>query len=493
MGFLKSTSSYTVKKGTFIPQSVREKNAAQKKPLFLHTKKRLALPAKPHYLALPVGVLMLIVGFFAIDSLPAQSLPATPVVVITTEEPYQHTTLSFGSEAALSDHQTFKKASQAFIENQTSFLALDGTEQTISLYQEGALVFETAVEKVPSAHSWFLAPSGLYRVTSKEEKSYDAVNKTYYTNVVRFDKNFLIHGTVETAAGEVIEEPTRAGSKLSDAAAADLLVLAGNDLPVLVHTPRTNHNDSFGYQLNGPRVAARSFLAADVDSDITLFSRDETTVVPIASLTKLMTVVVAAEEYDLSSRIKVSQERYVTTLVPRLQGKYEANLFSLLQLLMVESSNEAAEVIASHMGRDAFIAKMNEKAAALGMSDTVFTDPSGLDNTNVSSASDLLILTRYISERHPFVWSVSMGEVEEFTPSEEFLHLDNFNEVDDLDNIVGGKIGETEAARQTSVSIHTYTLNGEERRVAIIVLGTEARNDNVKIVDRFIRQQYAVE
>ncbi len=493
MGFLKSTPSHTVKKGIFIPQVIKDKEAAKRRTLFLPSQTRLALPTRPHYLALPVGALMLVVGFFAIDSLPAQALPATPVVVITTEEPYQHTTLSFGPEEALSNHATFKKAAQAFIENDTSFISLDGTEKTISLYQDGELVFETAIEQVPSAHSWFLAPSGLYRVANKNEKSYDAVNKTYYKNVVRFDKNFLIHGNVENTAGEVVEEPTRAGSKISDSAAADLMVLAGNGVPVLVHTPTAQSDTTFSYQLSGPRVQARSFLAADVDSGIELFGSGETMVVPIASLTKLMTVVVAAEEYDLSSRIKVSQERYVTTLVPRLQGKYEANLFSLLQLLMVESSNEAAEVIASHMGREAFITKMNEKASALGMSDTVFTDPSGLDNTNVSTAKDLLTLTRYISQRHPFVWAVSMGEVEEFTPSEEFLNLDNFNEVEQLTNILGGKIGETEAARQTSVSIHSYTLNGEARRVAIIILGTEARNDNVKAVDRFIRQQYAVE
>jgi len=485
--------SYTVKKGTFIPQAIKDREARKRRPVLSRLQPRLSLPARPAYMALPAAALALVIGFFAFEYVPAQSLPATPLVVVTTDEPYQHTALSFGLLPTLAAHETFEKAEQAFAANNTSFVAIDGTEGTIAVYQNGEPVFETTIEQAPSTHSWFQAPSGLYRVTSTEDRRFDAINKTYYSHVVRFDKNFLIHGAIETVDGVVVNESTRTGLKISDAAAADLQVLIKNEWPVLVHTPETAPQDQFVYQLNGPRLQARSYLAADVASGVELFGSAEDLQVPIASLTKLMTVVVAAEEYDLTSRIRLTQEQYVTTLVPRLQGRYEANLFSLLQLLMVESSNEAAEVIASHMGRDAFIAKMNEKAAALGMDATVFTDPSGLDNGNVSSAEDLLMLVQYISERHPFVWAVSMGEVEEFAPAAEFHNLDNFNEVKELTNVIGGKIGETEAARKTSVSIHEYTLNGEVRRVAIIILGTESRTDSVKSVDQFIQKQYAVE
>ena len=60
-------------------------------------------------------------------------------------------------------------------------------------------------------------------------------------------------------------------------------------------------------------------------------------------------------------------------------------MYSLLQLLLLESSNEAAEVIAGEVGREEFIKAMNAKAVQLGMLNTTFTDPSGLDDGNVST------------------------------------------------------------------------------------------------------------
>lgn len=454
---------------------------------------RLALPPRPAYLLLPALIAIVFIGFFAVQQAPAQSLPATPVVVITNDSPYTNTALTYGVSEALDSYDVFKKAEKVFIDNNTSFLLVDLEKNTISLYKDGKKIFVTSIEQTPTANSWLSVKSGLYRVTETQESVYDAVNRAYYQKSVKFGNNYIIHGTVATVDGEVVEAPERTGIRVSETAANDLLALIEDGWPVLVHTPAVAEADSFTYTINGPYVPARSYVVADVASGDILFQNKQTTPLPIASLTKLMTAVVAAEEYDMSSRIRITQEQYVNTLVPRLEGRSEANLFSLVQLLMVESSNEAAEVIAAHMGRDEFIKRMNAKAAELGMTSTTFTDPSGLDNTNVSSAADLLILTRYISEQHPFIWSVSMEEVEEFTPSEEFVNLDNFNEIKDIDNVVGGKIGETQAARQTSVSLHRHTIGGQERTIAIVILGTESRTNTVTAIDTFIERQYAAE
>jgi len=115
-----------------------------------------------------------------------------------------------------------------------------------------------------------------------------------------------------------------------------------------------------------------------------LAASDLDRVVPIASLTKLMTALVAAEHINLDQDVRIRGSG-VTSLIPRLREGYSASMYSLLQLLLIESSNEAAEVIASVIGRDEFLRLMNEKAAAIGMEHTTFTDPSGLDDGNIST------------------------------------------------------------------------------------------------------------
>jgi len=145
-------------------------------------------------------------------------------------------------------------------------------------------------------------------------------------------------------------------------------------------------------------------------------------------------------------------------------------MYSLIQLLLVESSNEAAETIAGELGREQFIEAMNAKARQLGMMDTSFADPSGLSAENVSSVADLYILTKYIYNDKKFIFDITANEtLSTVYVGGEFDGLINFNEVEDMENFVGGKVGETNAAGQTSVSLHKLKFQGVERTLAIIL------------------------
>jgi D-alanyl-D-alanine carboxypeptidase len=72
----------------------------------------------------------------------------------------------------------------------------------------------------------------------------------------------------------------------------------------------------------------------------------------------------------------------------------------------------------------------------------------------------------------------------------EFSGLANFNTVDGTDNFIGGKIGETTAAGQTSVTLHTLNVQGEERVVAIIILGSESRNADVTALLAYAQERF---
>jgi len=108
----------------------------------------------------------------------------------------------------------------------------------------------------------------------------------------------------------------------------------------------------------------------------------------------MMTAVIVLENYSLEDQIAISKKAIDTF---GIAGEFkEGEIFSvkdLLYILLVESSNDAAEALAEKIGRENFVSLMNQKAQKLGMENTVFLNPSGLDfdpkEENQSTARDL--------------------------------------------------------------------------------------------------------
>ncbi|MCF0254246.1 MAG: serine hydrolase, partial [Duodenibacillus sp.] len=125
----------------------------------------------------------------------------------------------------------------------------------------------------------------------------------------------------------------------------------------------------------------------DKNSDVTL---------PIASVTKLMTAVVIAESgLDMDERIRITRDDYtIDRASSRLRSGMLMTRRTVLQAALMSSDNRAAHALARTYpgGIPAFVQAMNAKAAELEMEDSRFTDPTGLDNTNVSTARDLAVL-----------------------------------------------------------------------------------------------------
>jgi D-alanyl-D-alanine endopeptidase (penicillin-binding protein 7) len=240
-----------------------------------------------------------------------------------------------------------------------------------------------------------------------------------------------------------------------------------------------------------PNIETPHYLIADIETGAILAASDLDDPVPIASLTKLMTAVVTAEKLDLDKRVQVTSPSFVESLIPRLADRTSVSMYSLLQLLLVESSNEAAEVIAGEYGREAFVGEMNTKATQIGMLNSNFTDPSGLNSGNTSSLGDLFRLSDYIYNNRSFIFDITAeGEMSTMVGMNEFEGLVNFNQIEDVDNFVGGKVGETTAAGQTSISLHTITLQGSERTVVIILLGSAHRGEDVRTLIQFVEDRF---
>jgi len=416
---------------------------------------------------------------------------AAPIVVIESKSVPEPKPLHYGVQPLLSHPNFFADTRERFITDKLTFVEADLAEMRIRYYENGVELFSAPILAKGKEGSWWETPAGLYQIEDKMQDHYSSFSNAYQPWNMVFQGNFFIHGWPKDKDGMPLVSDYSAGCiRLEDADAERLFKLVSIDTPVLVHEVDFE-SDDFVYEPKGPELTAKHYLIADVKSNSILASSNLNARAPIASVTKLMTALVAAEHINLDNTVYVSQERYVTTLIPRLQGRNYVSMYSLLQLLLVESSNEAAEVIATQVGRGRFIELMNEKALALGLTNTTFADPSGLENDNVSTVSDLLRLVQYIHHNRSFILELTYNQnLPTAYAGGQFGELENFNVVEDDDTFIGGKIGETMAAGQTSVSLHEVDINGTERTLAFIILGSKERNDDVHRLLEYTKQQF---
>jgi D-alanyl-D-alanine endopeptidase (penicillin-binding protein 7) len=168
-----------------------------------------------------------------------------------------------------------------------------------------------------------------------------------------------------------------------------------------------------GLRGTGDDLALKSSVALviDQDTDEVLFSKNPQAVLPIASITKLMTALVVTEaNLPLDEMLTVSQEDVVATAgsTSRLTKGTQLSRGEMLHLALMASENRAAHLLGRTYpgGIDLFVQEMNAKAAALGMHDTRYVEPTGLSSSNQSSAQDLTRLVKAAS-LHPIIRELS--------------------------------------------------------------------------------------
>ncbi len=147
-----------------------------------------------------------------------------------------------------------------------------------------------------------------------------------------------------------------------------------------------------------PAVRAEAAIVFSPETGQILYGERAQEPRSIASITKLMTALVFLEdEPDLDQLVTVTRADVRRASTTYLRANERVSVRDLLHLALIASDNAAARVLAriSHGGTEAFVARMNEKARELGLAQTSFADPSGLDPRNVSSAYDLSRLIAY--------------------------------------------------------------------------------------------------
>jgi D-alanyl-D-alanine endopeptidase (penicillin-binding protein 7) len=221
---------------------------------------------------------------------------------------------------------------------------------------------------------------------------------------------------------------------------------------------------------------------ADLETGQVVMSKNEDQVEPIASVSKLLTALTSLETINQYRDIVVddaSTQTYGHQGGLRVGESLPAS--ELIYPLLLESSNDAAEVLARYYGRNQFIEQINNKAKAIGLTATKFEDPSGLSPKNVSTARDLAKLAHYLYQSKRFVFDVTAKRERSFGNHDWF----NNNKLVGTEGYLGGKNGFTDEARQTQVALFELPLSEfTKRKVAVIILKSSDReNDMAKLVD----------
>lgn len=203
--------------------------------------------------------------------------------------------------------------------------------------------------------------------------------------------------------------------------------------------------------------SSKSSIVMDLDSGRVLYEKDANHQRLIASITKIMTAILAIENGDLDKKVIVGEEvlsMYGTNIYVEVGEKM--TMRDLIYGLLLRSGNDAAVVIAKEIGgtEAKFVQMMNSKAREIGMKNTVFKNPHGLDEVteNYSTAYDMALLSKYAFSNKIYREIVATKKYEVSTGKKTYLWYNRNRLLDNYKYCTGGKNGYTPSAGKTLVS-----------------------------------------
>lgn len=243
---------------------------------------------------------------------------------------------------------------------------------------------------------------------------------------------------------------------------------------------------------NFPILSAQGVIATDLDSGVTLYEKNPDVKLLPASTTKIITALVTLEVYSPDQIITVPKGINIDGQKMGLYPGEQMSVINLLYGLLVYSANDAAMTLAINYpsgGYDAFIAAMNQKAAALSMFNTNFSNPVGLDTQGQATTAKDLLRASEVAMRIPKfadivgTKSILLTDVS----GKNIYNLKNVNKLlENTPGVMGVKTGWTENARENLV---TY-LERDNHKLMIVVLGSQDRFGETKELINWIFANY---
>ncbi len=239
-----------------------------------------------------------------------------------------------------------------------------------------------------------------------------------------------------------------------------------------------------------PEISAKSAIILNFRNnrkDNTLYQKNTGRILPIASLTKLMTAIVVMENYDLEKIIEISEN---SILVDGTSGGLvvgeKLKIKDLLYIMLVQSSNDAAMSLAQDnpdMPYESFINLMNGKATELGLMNTSFKEPVGLDSFNQSTTSEIAVITEYVFQFPLLAEILKTSEATIYSIDKNIIHkITNTNQLlGKIPQLIGGKTGYTGEAGGCLMTISN--IESTNYLITVVLGSTQREIDTEKLID----------
>ena len=335
------------------------------------------------------------------------------------------------------------------------------------------------------------------RMTEAKQSLSGDKNKVKYSVIaifILFSLLFLVSGSFSVVSS---------GKKLI--ASVKIIISEEKNKPAFDYSPVFINTEQ------KPVVSALSYLGAylgENDKTIILAEKNSDDLLPMASITKLMTAIVAYKNYDLNDKVAIgpkvndwtdSSKRFIPGTIFKIS--------ELLHALLIESNNDVAMALAWKIGMDNFLAEMNGEAKKMGIITTHYDNPVGLDPTskkeiiNYSTAKELLVLTKEIIKNYPQILEItSIPQYNIKTDSGGYNHTaintDKFlsDENEKLLcqgnplKILGGKTGSTDLAKKNLVLVMESP--NEHGYLITIILSADDNFSETKNLAKWLCESY---
>lgn len=256
--------------------------------------------------------------------------------------------------------------------------------------------------------------------------------------------------------------------------------------PALISKAEINNEQVFLCNSNQSAFVSKAILIKYLDYNFNVFELNPEKRWPIASLSKLMTALVAIEEIDLNKEITMTEKAVSSD---GTAGDFKAGevfkIHDLIKAMLIGSSNDAAVAIAENFGEREFINEMQKKAAELKMFQTTYLEPSGLSFINQSTVNDLAKLATYIYFNHPEILEISRQKETELLELKSNIarKLLSINKFAGEPDFIGGKTGYIEEAGRNLIAL--FEING--KKVLTITLGADDSFEETARLKEFVQ------
>ena len=250
-----------------------------------------------------------------------------------------------------------------------------------------------------------------------------------------------------------------------------------------------NRESEYNYEISKLKISNKniykSYLLADKEK--IYISDNENQILPIASLTKMMTAMLVIDSgTKLSDEIEIDKEVSQIPYGARLKNNEKYTVEELLKLMLVSSSNSSAKAL-SKVVSDDFVALMNKKAKEIGANNTRYCTPHGLPpkytNTcmDVSTAKDIYIISKYLIENYPYLREiVNKNEIE--VHDKKYKNTNNL--LSKMEYINGIKTG---FHNEAGYNISIY-YSKDNKQLFEVILGSDSSNNRSKISELILKK-----